>query len=123
MVDKTEVELRCIQLIDGIVFLSSTVFKHSMTVLSTLSLSHLVAASLMHSYYSSKRSKKLRIKSLDESVCNCLFCGYVNNSNFFRIDLFSDLVMSYLNVFSLLIKLKIGSKHNSFLVISFKLTR
>ena len=79
-VDETKTELRCIYSTNGEVCLTSTVFRHSMTALSTLPFSHLLTASSMHSYHSSKRLKKLRIKGFCESICKHSFCRYIDNS-------------------------------------------
>ena len=118
-VDETRTELRSIESTDGAVYFTSTAWKNSMAAFLTLSLSHLVAAGSMHSYHSSKRSKKLRVKGLGESISNHVFCRYVGNSNFFGVDFFPDPVMWYLNMFSAPVKLRIGCKYNNSSVISF----
>lgn len=91
-----------------------------MTTPPTLLPSHLLAFSSINFYYSLNIFRKLRDWSIGKFIYNHDFCIYIGKSNFFEVDLFSDQVMSYLNLFILLRKLKTSGKHNGSSVISFE---
>ena len=81
-----------------------------MAVLLTLSLSHFVAASLIYLYHNLKCIKCIRLKSFDKFIYNYVFCKYIGDNNFFRLNFFPNPVISYFNICCLSMKFRICYK-------------
>lgn len=69
-----------------------------------LLLSYFIIASLINLYYYLKCFEGFKVQSLDKFIFNYIFYKYINNSNLFKFDIFSNLVILYFNIFSILIK-------------------
>lgn len=69
-----------------------------------LLLSYFIISSLINLYYYLKCFEEFKVQGLDKFIFNYIFYKYINNSNLFKFDIFSNLVILYFNIFSILIK-------------------
>lgn len=87
-------------------------FKHSFSVILWL-----------YFYHGLKCFKLLGATGFGRPICNHVFCQNISNNNFFRVNLFSDPIVLYLNVFCTSIKLRICCEQDDSFIISSQANR